>query len=165
MKKGSFEQRVMISDTIISQGRDRVLFISPFPYVNCPFQQFVLSFILFPFFFQISVDILLNVTLMAGIRSSFMLLSSTSSYSFSFISYQVRVRSRQPLVSDCDQYDITVRAIRTDITLKGCIGDGLHLSEPYRSQSLAIGPDYSEDIMTYCKRKGWKDSFSKEECT
>ena len=89
-------------------------------------------------------------------------------YVFSFIYFELQsqiLSSRQSLVSDINKYNNTVRAIRTDHTLKGCIGDGLHLSEPYRSKSAGIGPDYADDLILYCCRVGWKDLFSVEDQT
>ena len=53
-------------------------------------------------------------------------------------------------------------AVRTDPLLRTCTGDSLHLSEPYKSQNILIGPDYCVDLVTMSKRKGWKESFSRE---
>ena len=68
-----------------------------------------------------------------------------------------------PLVSDLSQYEITVRAIRTDPLTSRCSGDGLHLPADYQVRSAAIGPDYLADFLNYLKRKGWKDLFTENE--
>ena len=68
-----------------------------------------------------------------------------------------------PLVSDIKQYKITVNAIRTDPVTVQSIGDSAHLPPCYQKQSVAIGPDYMTDFLTFSQRKGWKSLFTHDQ--
>jgi hypothetical protein len=68
--------------------------------------------------------------------------------------------SDPPLVSDIKQYKITVNAIRTDPVTVHSTGDSAHLLPYYQKQSVAIGPDYMTDYLTFSQRKGWKTLFT-----
>ena len=71
--------------------------------------------------------------------------------------------SGSTLVSDIKQYKITVNAIRTDPVTLQSIGDSAHLPPCYQKQSVAIGPDYMTDYLTFSQRIGWKTLFTNDQ--